>query len=109
LNPRLATVVRAASPPPPVVTVSIRVSPNSSRTAVGGRRGEALVVRVTESAVDGRATEAALRALAQALEIPPRDVVLRSGTASRNKIVGVVDRNAQVAERVATLLESTSG
>jgi uncharacterized protein len=91
-----------------VVTVSIRVSPKSSRTAVGGRRGEALVVRVTEAAVDGRATEAALRALAQALGVPPRDVVLRSGVASRDKIVGVVDRNGQVAERVASLLGSTS-
>ncbi len=76
---------------------------------MGGRRGEALVVRVTEAAVDGRATEAALRALARALGVPHHDVVLRSGVASRDKVVGIVDRNGRVTERVMALLGSTSG
>jgi uncharacterized protein YggU (UPF0235/DUF167 family) len=89
--------------------VSIRVSPNSSRTKVGGRRGEALVVRVTDAAVDGRATEAAMRALAHALGVPRRDVGLRSGATSRDKIVEVVDRNGGVAERVVALLGSLAG
>ena len=46
--------------------VSIRVRPGSARTAVGGEHGGALVVRVTAPAVDGRATEAALAAVAGA-------------------------------------------
>jgi uncharacterized protein len=69
--------------------VTIRVQPRSSRTAVGGSHGGALVVRVTEPAVDGRATEAALRAVAEALGVRRRDVVLVSGATSRTKVIDV--------------------
>src|SRR6185369_13269764 len=57
----------------PVVTVAIRVRPGASRTAVGGRYdgpfGPALVVAVQAPAVEGRATEAAVRAVARALGV----------------------------------------
>jgi uncharacterized protein len=63
-----------------------------------------LLVRVTEAAVDGRATEAALRALASALGVPRRSVSLRSGASSRDKIVTVDQADTAVAERLAGLL-----
>jgi uncharacterized protein YggU (UPF0235/DUF167 family) len=66
---------------------TIRVRPGSGRTVVGGRYDEALVVRVRERAVDGRATEAALCALADALGVRRAGVGLVSGTTSRTKIV----------------------
>jgi uncharacterized protein YggU (UPF0235/DUF167 family) len=66
---------------------SIRVRPGSGRTVVGGRYDDALVVRVRERAVDGRATVAALRALADALGLRRADVRLVSGATSRTKIV----------------------
>jgi uncharacterized protein len=94
---------------PERVIVAIRVSPAASRTLVGGRRGASLVVRVTEAAVDGRATEAALRALAAALGIRPRDLSLRSGAASREKLVEVVDRGVGIPARVAALLDAQTG
>ncbi len=49
----------------------------------------ALVVRVTAPAVDGRATESALRALATAFGVRRREVVLVRGTTSRMKIVEI--------------------
>ncbi|NHC12266.1 DUF167 family protein [Motilibacter deserti] len=71
------------------VRVALRVRPGASRTAVGGVRGEALVVAVTAPAVDGRATEAALRALADALGARRRHVRLVAGATSRDKVVEI--------------------
>jgi uncharacterized protein YggU (UPF0235/DUF167 family) len=62
---------------------------------VGGRYGEnALVVAVQAPAVDGRATAAALRALAAALGCRPGDVTLVSGATSRTKAVELPDELA---------------
>jgi len=69
---------------------------------VGGRYGEdVLVVAVQAPAVDGRATAAALKALAEALGVPVRDVNLVSGATSRTKLVEIPDG---LAGRFADLL-----
>lgn len=69
--------------------LSIRVRPGSSRALVGGEHDGALVVRVTERAVDGRATQAALHAVATAFGVHRRSVRLVSGPTSRTKVVEV--------------------
>jgi uncharacterized protein YggU (UPF0235/DUF167 family) len=56
---------------------------------VGGAHDGALVVRVSAPAVDGRATAAALSAIADAFGVRRRAVTLVAGTASRTKIVDV--------------------
>jgi uncharacterized protein YggU (UPF0235/DUF167 family) len=68
---------------------------------VGGSHDGALVVRVRAPATEGRATEECLRALAAALGVPRRDVLLAGGATSRSKIVEVPD---EARERVAQLL-----
>lgn len=75
---------------------------------MGGRRGDALVVRVTDAAVDGRATEAALVALARALGVRRRDVELRTGATSRDKIVTVSQATPEVIGRLESLLVDES-
>lgn len=47
------------------------------------------MVRVGARAVDGKATDAALRALADALGLRPADVRLVSGATSRTKVVEI--------------------
>ncbi|HEX5533691.1 MAG TPA: DUF167 domain-containing protein [Actinomycetales bacterium] len=84
---------------------SIRVRPGSSRTTVGGTHDDALVVRVTARAVDGAANEAALAAVAEALGVRRRQVVLVSGATSRTKVVEVDADD----ERVGAALESLRG
>jgi uncharacterized protein YggU (UPF0235/DUF167 family) len=78
--------------------LTIRVRPGAGRTWVGGSAADqvagstdhpTLVVRVTAPAVDGRATEAALRALADALGVRRREVALVRGATSRVKVVEV--------------------
>jgi uncharacterized protein YggU (UPF0235/DUF167 family) len=69
--------------------VTIRVRPGASRTAVGGEHDGALVVKVSARAVDGRATEAALAAVARAFGVRRGAVTLVAGSTSRTKVVDV--------------------
>jgi uncharacterized protein len=73
------------------VRVPIRVRPGSRTTQVGGSFDGALVVRVAAPAEHGRATEAALVAIASALGVRRREVDLVSGATSRTKIVEIPD------------------
>jgi uncharacterized protein YggU (UPF0235/DUF167 family) len=82
----------------------VRVRPGASRTVVGGSHDGALVIRVAARAVEGQATAAALHALAKALGVRPREVVLVTGTTSRTKVVDVPDT---AHDAVASLLAMT--
>jgi uncharacterized protein (TIGR00251 family) len=70
--------------------VEVHVKPGASRTEVGGTHDGALVVRVTARAVDGKATEAVLAAVAAAFGVPAKDVTLVRGATSRRKLLEVV-------------------
>jgi hypothetical protein len=66
--------------------ITIRVRPGSARPGAGGEHDGALVVRVRTRAADGKATAAALAAVAAAFGVPPHAVTLAAGAASRRKI-----------------------
>ena len=91
-------------------TIAIRVKPGSSQARVAGRHdgphGPALIVAVTAPAVDGRATAAAARDLAAALALRPSSLSLRSGAASRHKIICVTDAPPDLAQRVDRLRDA---
>ncbi|MEV0719939.1 DUF167 domain-containing protein [Asanoa sp. NPDC050611] len=93
------------------VVIAVRVKPGASRARVGGRyegpHGPALVVAVTAPAVDGRATEAARLAVADALGVRRAAVTLRTGAASRDKLftVAVPDSGAAL-DRFAVLRDT---
>lgn len=93
-------------------TIPVRVKPGSSRTSVGGRydgpHGAALVVAVHAPAVDGRATEAARRALASALGLRAAAVRLRTGATSRDKLFAVEDPPPDLDDRVRALRDRAS-
>ena len=83
--------------------VTVRVRPGSARPGVGGQHDGALVVRVSAPAVDGRATEAALRAIAAAVCVRRRAVTLIAGAASRTKIVEVAGADPVDLDRLLSL------
>ena len=85
------------------VRVGIRVRPGAAKTRVGGAYGAALVVKVAARAVEGKATEAALAAVAAALGVRRRDVRLVSGATSRDKVVEVDGDVAQLTRRIDEL------
>jgi uncharacterized protein len=86
------------------VRITIRVRPGSARPAVGGERAGALVVRVSARAVDGKATEAALAAVAAAFGVRRDEVSLVAGVSGRTKIVEVADGDPRI---LADLLHHT--
>lgn len=85
------------------LTVEIRVQPGAPRVAVGGARGRALVVRVTARPVGGKATEAALRAVAGVFGVRRGDVELVSGQTSRDKVVRIQGDPDRLAQTLAAL------
>jgi uncharacterized protein len=87
------------------VLITIRVHPGASRARVGGWHAEPgrepmLGVWVMQRAVDGKATEAALDAVADRLGVRRRSVRLVSGARARVKVVEVADPPADLAERL---------
>jgi uncharacterized protein (TIGR00251 family) len=84
--------------------VAVRVKPAASRTAVGGRHGDALVVAVTAKPVDGKATEAVLRAVAEAFGVSRSSVTLVIGATSRDKVIGITGPAEALAKRLEDLL-----
>jgi uncharacterized protein len=82
------------------VRITVRVVPGSARPGVGGQRDGALLVRVSERAVEGNATAAALAAVAAALGVRRSAVTLVTGAASRIKIIDVDGADQAVLDRL---------
>ena len=87
------------------VLITIRVHPGASRTKIGGWRAEpgherVLGVWVTQRAVDGKATRAALDAVADLAGVRHRSVRLVTGARTRVKVIAVHDPPGDLAERL---------
>ena len=67
----------------------VRVMPRASRTGVDGVRDGRVLVRVTAPPVDRAANDAAVRALADALDLPATSVRISAGHTHRNKTVEI--------------------
>ena len=89
--------------------VRLRVIPGARRDSVGGDRGGALLVRVAAPAVDGKATAAVLRAVAEAFGVRSRDVVLVSGGQNRDKVVDIAIDLAEGQSTLTRLLGEARG
>ena len=88
---------------------AIRVKPGSSRDRVGGRAPQAgnapdaLIVAVRAPAIDGRANQAALSCLAEALGCRTGALGIVSGATARSKVIEAPD---DCAERWDELLDA---
>ncbi|HEX5614153.1 MAG TPA: DUF167 domain-containing protein [Acidimicrobiia bacterium] len=89
------------------VIVAVHVQPRAGTTALSGRHGDAVTLRVQAPAVEGRATEAARRLLAEVLGVSPTRVALESGERSRRKRFRVQGCAAQpVRDAIGAALEA---
>ena len=80
----------------------VRVSPGARRGGVAGRVGEVWKLRVTAPAEGGRANEAVVELLADAVDVPRRQVALVSGHTAREKVVELEGMEAAEVERRLT-------
>ena len=94
------------------VFVAVKVQPRARRPGVrapGSHEntpepdGERLAIAVSEPAQDGRANRAACAALASALGVPPSQIDVAAGAASRRKTMRVNGDVAAIATRLAAL------
>jgi uncharacterized protein (TIGR00251 family) len=67
----------------------VRLTPRASRDQIGGWDGDLLRVRVAAPPVEGKANDALLRLLAEALDVPLSRLRLVRGRASREKAIAV--------------------
>jgi uncharacterized protein (TIGR00251 family) len=79
--------------------IALRVAPGAARAQVVGRQGAAWKVRVTAPPEDGKANEAVVRLLADALAVSKRDVEIVSGHGARDKVVALTGIDATEVER----------
>ena len=82
------------------VILDVRVQPGAGRTAVVGRHGDALKVKVGAPPVGGRATEATLEFLAETFDVPVSRVTLVSGPTAREKRIRVEGIDEDTARTV---------
>lgn len=79
--------------------VRLRVSPGVGRAAIVGRYGDGWKVRVTAAPEHGRANDAVLRLLADALSLPRESLTIVSGHSGRDKIVELTGLGPGLIER----------
>src|SRR5205809_7153053 len=77
----------------------LRVAPGAARASVVGRHGDAWKVRVAAPPEGGRANDAVVRLLADALALPREAVTLVSGHGARDKIVELAGVGPEQIER----------
>ena len=82
------------------VVLRLHVVPGAGRTAVTGRHGDALKVRVAASPERGRANDACVALVASTLGVSPGQVELVSGPESRSKRVRVAGIEAEDVRRL---------
>ena len=88
------------------VLLSVRVIPRASKSAIAGRRGDALLVRLAAAPVEGAANEALVEFLARMLARPKRDVAIVSGHKSRDKRVSIEGLSeSDLSARLSAILD----
>ncbi|WP_052361475.1 DUF167 domain-containing protein [Geminisphaera colitermitum] len=75
---------------PATCILSIKAIPNASRNAIAGWLGDALKVKVSAPALEGRANEQLCDFLAETLGIPRRAVTVAGGEKSRQKRIQII-------------------
>jgi uncharacterized protein (TIGR00251 family) len=71
------------------VELLVRVIPRARKTAFGGMRDDAIVVRISSPPVEGAANEALIAFLAEVLHVPRRSVRILSGDRGRQKRIAI--------------------
>ena len=82
------------------VTLTLHIQPGAKKTEFAGLHGDALKIRLAAPPVDGKANEALIKFVAEALKLPKSAVRLKSGQTSRRKVLEVTGAEANA---IATL------
>ena len=86
--------------------LAVRVVPRSSKNEIAGILEDGTIkIRLTASPVEGRANQALIEFLSEVLEIPRSKIEIIAGEKGREKLISVLDLDAETAQ--ARILEKT--
>jgi uncharacterized protein (TIGR00251 family) len=80
---------------------TVRVIPRAARSSITGEHDGALRVRLAAPPVDGAANEELLRVLAHALNLPARNIEIKSGHTSKLKQIRAKGATREQLETLA--------
>lgn len=83
--------------PATAAVLDIRVIPRAPRTRVDGTRGDAILVRLAAPPIEGAANDALVAFLAEALDLPRRNITIVAGGKSRDKRVSITGLDTAAA------------
>ncbi len=75
-------------------TVTIRLHPGARKNSVTGIHADAVKIALTAPPVDGKANEALIAFLAEALHLPRARIAIVSGLTSRTKLLRITGKSA---------------
>ena len=67
--------------------LTVKVTPNASKTEIAGREGGVLRIRLAAPPVDGKANEELMEFLADEYDVPKSSIRVVSGATSKTKII----------------------
>ena len=91
---------------PATVRLLVRATPRARSRALRRRADGSLTARVTAPPIDGRANRALIDLLAEALDLPRRDISIERGIRGRDKRVLVTTDDPSAVEAAVHSLEA---
>jgi uncharacterized protein (TIGR00251 family) len=88
--------------------LEVHAQPGAKRTKAQGLHGGAIRIRIAAPALEGKANDALIAFVADALQVPRRRCVLVSGHASRQKRLRIEAPDRALSERVIAAWVQTS-
>lgn len=89
--------------PDGTVLIRVYVQPNASKSRLVGLHDGCLKLAVAAPPVDGKANKQVVKYLAGILDVPVREVIVKSGLQSRRKLVAV---NVEDVNRIRSMIET---
>ena len=85
------------------LTLTLRIQPNARASAVAGRHGDALKLRIAAPAVEGQANAALIDFLHQWFKLPAKNIKIKHGARGRRKIVELDNPGAAIETLLARM------
>jgi len=82
------------------VVLTLHVQPSAHASAVCGRHGDALKVRIAAPPTENRANAALIKLLSETLAVPPSAIRIARGDKSRRKVVQIAGDLPQITNRL---------
>jgi len=95
--------VAAATPPLDVrltARLVLHIVPRAAATAVAGRHGDAIKIRIAAPPVEGAANEELIGFLASQLGVPRSAITITAGESSRRKTISIAGIETATALRI---------